>query len=515
MDKKNPLLCRQKIHSLKEKRNRQSQTGFILLAKTGRWVAFLVFFWGNVSLSAAPGLGEHMLAGSTRIQYSETPPAVEKPSEILPQGKLYARLRSVFFHHDWEQEAAGKRKDNGALAVGGSLVFKSASWKGFSGTIGVYGSQHPFYKIAREDVGFLKGAKDVVPRYEVSRGGSYGMLVVGQLFLDYEYEFLGLRAGRQLFKSIFTSPSDSKMIPNTFDGIVGETNLADGSRFRLAWLDRQKLRGHLEAHDVLTYRNKAGDAWGNNDDSAVHKGLSYDAFVEAGQTPENELWISDYHKQTEAFDFTISTLLLPEVLSTMAGELVYKLETKGWTLKPAIRLLHQTDKGGGRIGGAAISGKVSNDNPNGYEDPDRLDTWLYAARLVLENPSGSWKWLLGYSRVADQADVVAPWRGHPTNGYTRVMSQYNWLANTNSWMLQASWDLEKANLMNGLSFCARYAWMDFDESKGYNDRNAIYLEAMKKELWLEQLHARMRFATIEDDGGKDYREIRVDLNYLF
>ena len=65
-----------------------------------------------------------------------------------------------------------------------------------------------------------------------------------------------------------------------------------------------------------------------------------------------------------------------------------------------------------------------------------LTTWLLGVRcdLALDNL----QLRLAYTKVADKADIIAPWRGFPTAGFTRAMSQYNWYANTKSYMVQAN-----------------------------------------------------------------------------
>ena len=56
---------------------------------------------------------------------------------------------------------------------------------------------------------------------------------------------------------------------------------------------------------------------------------------------------------------------------------------------------------------ANLSAKAS-----GYDDPNDLDGKLFAAKVdVKKGPFGM---RLGYSKVSDNADIIAPWRGFPT-----------------------------------------------------------------------------------------------------
>ena len=51
----------------------------------------------------------------------------------------------------------------------------------------------------------------------------------------------------------------------------------------------------------------------------------------------------------------------------------------------------------------------------GYTDPDSLCGRLYAARIDIAN--GPLRMRLGYTKVSDDADLIAPWRGFPTGGF--------------------------------------------------------------------------------------------------
>jgi len=138
------------------------------------------------------------------------------------------------------------------------------------------------------------------------------------------------------------------------------------------------------------------------------------------------------------------------------------------------------------IGGASLTGLLSPYSPadigsGGYSDPDSLDGWLVAARIDLKSDA-PWKLRLGYSHIGDEADIVAPWRGFPTAGFTRAMGQYNWYANTDTWMLRGDYSFEKAGLVNGLTAMFRIAAEDFDDDKivPMTDRNVLQLDAIQK-----------------------------------
>ena len=76
---------------------------------------------------------------------------------------------------------------------------------------------------------------------------------------------------------------------------------------------------------------------------------------------------------------------------------------------------------------------------------DSVDGGAWMARVKVAK--GPYDVTFGYSQILDEADLIAPWRGFPTGGYTRSMAQYNWEANTASWMVKAGFDLGKAGIV--------------------------------------------------------------------
>jgi hypothetical protein len=157
----------------------------------------------------------------------------------------------------------------------------------------------------------------------------------------------------------------------------------------------------------------------------------------------------------------------------------------------------------------------------GYKDRYTLDSSAWMARLVLNKDA--LKVLIGYSDVADEADLVAPWRGFPTGGYTRAMAQLNWIANTKSTMGEVTYDFGKAQILKGFKAMGRYVIQNFDESKqaagAQADMSVVHIDLVQQ--LTPQLDAKVRFATVDADNrtngvDKDsYNEYRFEINYLF
>jgi len=456
------------------------------------------------------------LNGNMTVKYNESPGAVDNFTDIFSQGIFYGRLRANAFNWDWSEESE-KLHDDHAMGIGGSIIYRSASLAGFSGTVGLYTSQNPgFANMDSGDVKFVKAGKDTFSRLKVSQTGNWGMSVVGQAFLEYHDDMFDVKAGRQLFESVFTASNDTKMIPNTFDGVSASAKLLEKSKLRVAYFTQQKLRDHTTAHDVLTFKDESGEKWGNNDDAASHKGLTYEKFVAAGEDPDHDLIVADFTtKDIKNLKATVSYLQVPGVVQDVVAEAHYKIPFEnGWAVRPGFRYFYQMDDGGGAVAGDSnLLGK----SLSGYDSGvlGSLDGDLFAARLDVLMPDKKGFFRFGYSKVGDKADIVAPWRGFPTGGFTRAMAQYNWFANTQTIMIRGVYKVTP-----DLKLSLRYAIQDFDDAKAVPaDSDIWHLDAVYKINKQLYLKGRMGIVSADpkDTGKPDtsYNEFRAEINYLF
>ncbi len=457
------------------------------------------------------------LNGNMTVKYNELPGEVDNITALFSEGIFYGRLRANAFNWDWSEETE-KLQDNHAIGIGGSLIYKSASLYGFSGTAGLYTSQNPgFYNMDSDEVGLVKSGKDTFSRLKVKQTGNWGMNVLGQAFLEYNNKIFDIIAGRQLFESVFTASNDTKMIPNAFDGVSAAVKIYDKTTARVAYFTEQKLRDHTTSHDVITFKDESGESWANNDDAAVHRGLSYANFLAAGEDPDNDLIIADIQtKVVKYLKATMSYLQVPGIVQDLVIEAHYKVAfDNGWAVRPGFRYFHQMDDGGGAIAGYTnLTGKEAIGYNLGADNS--LDGSLFAARVDVQMPDKQGFFRLGYSKIDDKADIVAPWRGFPTGGFTRAMAQYNWFANTETWMARVVYSgIPKLNIS------LRYAIQDFDDAKKYvlADSNVWNLDVVYKLTDQLYLKGRVGIVTADPaDTGKldtSYNEYRAEINYLF
>jgi len=459
--------------------------------------------------------GKVKVKGNMMLEYKELPKPVETIREAFTEGMVYGRLRANFFEWDWRHEI-GSNKDNKANGIGGSLIYKTAPLKGFSSTVGLYTSQSAdFWRDDKADVGSTKAGKDTFSRNNIKNGGGfdghYGLTVLGQAYLQYDISATSIMAGRQIFETVYTKSNDTKMIPNTFDGFSVTSKDVSDTTIQAAYFTAQKLRDHETAHDVIAF-----SSWDENDDSAINKSLTPTVVG-----TDNELIVLEANnKSIKNLKLKAAYALVPDVLSNFVLEGNYKIPVgEKWSITPGVRYMQQMDELGvtGANGGQGVANRAK--NSTGYTNADSLDSSLLCARVDLNG--GPLHVRLGWSKVADEADIVAPWRGFPTGGYTRAMAQYNWDANTETTMLEAKYDFGKAKIVEDFSVMARYAIQDFDDTKPgvQADSNILHVDIIK--TLATGLEGKIRVGLVDADPGDSgktdvsYNEYRVELNYFF
>lgn len=465
---------------------------------------------GFVSISQATLINEKVtLKPNMVLEYQKLPSSVDSIGSAFKEGMFYGRLRTNMFMWDWNDKS---KADNKAMGVGGSFIYKTAPLSGLSTTLGLYTTQNPaWFRESVADVGNVKAGKDTFSRYDTKTSGNFGMTVLAQAYLQYDVSKTKILAGRQLFESVFTKSNDTKMIPNTFDGITATIKELPQTTIKLAYFAAQKLRDHTVSHDVLAFAGGSSpDKWKHNDDAAVNKNLTV-----ARIGDDNKLIIASVtNKSIKNLKANVSYMAVPDVVSNLTLESHYTIPiSKNWKIIPGFRYMQQFDNLGANYGVANLG-----TNQSAYTNPNSLDTNLLALRVDMKNKV--FKARLGYSKIADKADIIAPWRGFATGGFSRAMAQYNWYANTRTYMARADYDFGKAGVLDGFSIMARYAIQDFDDNKAgvQADTNILHID-MRQNIG-KNLEAKVRlgFITDEDKAGKadvSYNEYRFELNYFF
>ncbi len=468
---------------------------------------------------------DRVLKGNMQVEYLKTPGAAGSIAEMFTEGEWYGRLRSNMFWWDWENQNDGKTADNNMFGVGANFVYKTAFFHGFGATAGFYGAV-PWHGENKDGfsptANYGKAGKDT---YHTRADGSEGAMgVVAQAYGEFKAGKTDAKIGRQLIDSVMLASNDTKMIPNAFEAAVIENKDLPATTLRAGYIMSQKLRDHQNFHSIIAF-----EKYNENDDSGAHKGLTPANIIARGKgdvNPEMVL-VTASNQSIPNLKLNAEYVGVDGFVDTVIAEANYKIKLgDAWTLTPGIRYLHQMDDGAGRIGGASLSGKLAtlSGAAGGYSDASNADGNIIMARLVAQ--SGPLELQAGYAKVANDADIIAPWRGFPTGGYTRSMAQVDWIANTKNWAIKAAYDFGKAGVVSGLKVAADYENMNFDEAKaatsGFTDRDILHVDVWKTFQSIPNTEFKFRFATVDADpavaGNTDYNsydEYRFEINYLF
>jgi hypothetical protein len=492
-----------------------------------------------------------MLKNST-VSYLDEPIEVDSFGELFSEGKFYGRLRSNSFYFRWN--ALDDSHDNTFITgVGGSVVYQSAIYNGFGFGAGLYYS-HGFFNESIDSALSFKAGKDAFSRYSYLKTGNKNMAVLGQAYLQYAWwNDTSLKLGRQLVESFYTKSNDTKMIPNTFDGLVFKTEDIPDSTLQLAYLARQKLRDHVEAHAILMRGDCQSDgcydsltdpkeitaqekiaSLSENDDSAMHKGLTYSNLKAAGKPTDAPLITGDLHTSVASYslDLDASFYVVPELLAQVMLEGNYEFNIGDVRIIPGVRYIKQFDNGAGAVGGASLSGDLNSTYTKSYSNYDSLESQMVAARLVFK--LDKYKLNLGYTYILDEADLVTPWRGFPTSGYTRSMGRYNWKANTKSYRLEFVRCTSTDGIYNDVFVQTSVLYQDNDPDKtGLQHDNSLYyyLGLMQNLSYLDNMQWRFRIGYQQflntdtkktqfngisfSDDDLNNLDTRFEINYFF
>ncbi len=471
--------------------------------------------------SASDDVPKQALKGDYQLVYNQTAQTVDNFTDMLKNGVFYGRLRSNTFMYNWEKESA-KQENHYASGLGGSLVYQSGVYHNFDFRGAIYYS-HGFTNMATDKASLIKAGSDVFNRFDYSNINSQDLGTLGQAYIRYSgLKNSDITVGRQLVETFYTASNDTKMVPNSFDAIVLSTNAVAQTSIKLGYLASEKLRGHTDSHSVLMYGDASSSSslnpsWDENDDTAMHKGLTYTRLKTAGISTEAPLIVGDVHnKSVENLLLDASFYTVPELLSQVMAEVNYKINMGAFSLASGIRYIKQFDDGAGKVGGAAYSGTLAGKTgaSGGYKEANSLDSQMVATRLV--GGYGNYNLNLGYSQVFDEADLVAPWRGFPTAGYTRSMARYNWVANTKSYRAELMINNNKTGVYKDVMMQLSALHTDADEAKGQFDENYYYAGFTQNLPMMPDLQWRFRIGYQDtkkvDASGTDSR---FELNYLF
>lgn len=490
--------------------------------------------------AAALQTPDRVLKANMQVEYLREPARADSWSEWFTRGTLHGRARLHGFAWDWntaKTTGTGQTRDNAMLGAGGSLIFRTARWQGWSATVGGYTTVPLLADNTDPQVpqtNFGRAGKDT---YRTRLDGSEAPIhVLAEAFAEFRSADWTLRAGRQMIDTALLASNDAKMVPQTFEAARAEWRAVPRAKFAAAIVRRQKLRDHSSFHSVLAYEKATG-----NDDSGAHRGLTPRNLARGGKDAEPALllWAAET-QPVKPVRLALEYVGVPGAFALAVGDASAELKLgSGWTLTPGVRWLRQFDRGAGAIGGAAISGAFALDRTftadaadrrqlASYRNPASVDGGLAAARVALAR--GPWAFSAAVANIEDRSDLIAPWRGFPTGGFTRLIGQVDWLAGTRNRMVRADYDFGRTRLTSALKAMAACSWSDCDDRKvaagtvTLTDRRVLGFDVTASFHRLPQTEFKLRTGAVQADAKpsatdprnyESYRELRLEMNHLF
>lgn len=502
--------------------------------------------------------------------------AADDLASAFKEGKLDGRIRAHYMMTDWDHNDqwnlgtvpnAGNTntkpdKDSQGMAIGGSLIYKTAPLRGLSAGVGFYTTQGT--GLFTDDTngiyaGYPKNttASDLFargPGAATNFGGSYSVL--GQSYLQYDIAGSSVKGGRFLMSNPFISPNDTKMIPLAVEGASFVSNDIADTIIELDYADKVKERG-------MTYFGSMADT-GDTPDAIKNY---YNTHYTATTGPATNI-LSQYghnnapgvgvlgvkNKSIKDLEVQGWYMTWPDIIDQAMAEANYKIKAGDVGLSFGARYMQQIDHGAGAIitpmDGSSPYAKaaVTATSPLGGSskvtikgDNDNLvNTYMYALRAIASY--GNAKFMLAHSHTASGGDLISPWRAFPTDGYTRSMTQTDWNANTRSYKAQLDYDFN--SMVSGLSALVSYSYYNRDPSKvGYQGQTDRYYGNGDTHQWnadvkyavasVKGLELKVRTMIQKNDvvqpiagdttagpsegikNDTSNKEVRVEVNYFF
>lgn len=489
--------------------------------------------------------------------------AADDLATAFKEGKLEGRIRAHTIETDWKTNDWGTKPDGDSrgFAVGGSLIYTTAPLYGLSAGAGFYTTQ-PTNVLTKDDNGVTAGypknttASDLFargPGAATDFGNGYSVLA--QSYLQYGRAKTSLKGGRFLMTNPFIAPNDTKMIPIAVEGIEAISNDIADTSIQLDYADKIKERG-------MTYFGSMADTGDTPDAIKNYYNTRYTAT--ATLTPADQRNYAHHaapavmiagikNKSIDSLELQGWYMNWPDIVDQAMVEGNYKLKAGETVLTFGARYMQQFDHGAGDIitpkDGTSVyaTGAVTATSPAGGtskvqlkgDNDNRVDTYMVALRAIANYKAA--RFLIAYSHTDKGGDLIAPWRGFPTDGYTRSMTITDWNANTKAYKGQFDYDF--TGIVSGLSALISYSYYDRDPSKvGYQGQTNRYYGNGDTHQWncdvkyamasVKGLELKVRTMIQNNDivqniagntGAKSEgitndtsnRELRVEANYYF
>ncbi len=473
-------------------------------------------------------------------------------ASAFKDGKLDGRVRAQYFYTDWDKNGAGNwgaakpDMDGQGLALGGSLVYKTAPLYGISAGVGFYTTQNPNGITELNSNARNTTASDLFSRGPGSATDfSKGYSVLAQSYIQYDISKSTVKAGRFIMTNPFINPNDTKMIPLTVQGASALVGEIDNTAFMLDYATAVKERGMDNFQNMAT-TGDTPDALKNYYQTTYTASGSVAAGYKAGSENAPSVLIGGVkNKSIKNLELQGWVMNWPDIVRQYMLEANYDMQFGKLGLKLGGRYMHQSDEGAGDIIRPKSGSFYSTTAAMKFkgDSDDKVDTHIYMLRAIASYEAA--KFLLAYASTDKGGDLLAPWRGFPTEGYTRSMTQTDWMANTKSYKAQLDYDF--SSFIKGFSALLGYSYYDRDPSRvpyqsmtdryyGNGDTRQVNFDIQYKVPYVKGLEWKVRTMVQHNEkvgsitgntaaGSTTYvsgigndtsnKELRIEMNYFF
>ncbi len=361
--------------------------------------------------------------------------------------KLEGTLRSQYFNTNWEVDD----KDNATgWALGGSLVYQTNPLYGLSFAAGLYTTQNPGNITDEKDGETASTSRDLFSRdsYRDASGAKVsvpygeGYSVLAQSYLEYKYEVTKAKAGRFLpdKDNPWMTPNDTKMIPIAVQGAQVISGIIPNTVLNMTYVDAIKERG-------MTYFGNMADTLDTPSKISSYYSTHYGKTEGVNGDAPGVFIAGATNRSIDNLQLDAWVMHWDDLIDHLRLEAKYALEAGDFIVGFGGLYMKQSDQGAGEIMKPA---KNNNDTDNS------VDTDMFALRVSADY--GAAKLMAAYSHTDEGGGFIAPWRGFPTQFYTRSMTVTDWDADTSAKKVQFDYDFSSS--VEGLGLMISYSIYD-------------------------------------------------------
>jgi len=193
-----------------------------------------------------------MALASSLIAMSATAATeVDNPVDWFAKGEAHGNIKYYFI--ETQKENGGPRSSAWAHSVGGKLGYTTAKMYGFS--LGAtFMTTNPFALPDNVDTSII--GRDNAVQIGLNPGdpvAQKGFSVLGEAYLDYQYQGLDAWYGRRVEKTPLVNPKEVRMIPSSIEGGDVSYSFENGLKLGAGYLDKFKQRTSSEFHNMVKH----------------------------------------------------------------------------------------------------------------------------------------------------------------------------------------------------------------------------------------------------------------------